>query len=103
MGSRLDLQTILEGIVGADQVYFQPRTNTKIDYSSGVIVYHRDWATTQFAENLPYRHTLRYQVMYIDPKQNYEVLAAIAALPMCVYDRFFTADDLNHDVFKLFF
>jgi len=103
MGSRLDLQAILEGILGTRKVYFQPKTNTTIDYSSGVIIYHRDWAMTQFATNRPYRHVLRYQVDYISPKQNETVLKALLDLPMCIYDRFHTADDLNHDVFKLFF
>jgi hypothetical protein len=27
----------------------------------------------------------------------------VAALPMCLYNRFFTADNLNHDVFVLYF
>ena len=103
MGTRTELQTVLETLLGSDKVYFQPKTNITIDYSLGVIVYHRDWGKTQFAENLPYRHMLRYQVTYISPKQNEAVLKALFDLPMCVYDRFFTADNLNHDVFKLFF
>lgn len=104
MGSRLDLQTVLEGI--CSRTYFQPKTNTTIDYSQGVIIYKRDWGKTQFADNFPHRFTLRYQVTYINPKANeaaLTVVKAIAALPMCTYDRFFVVDDLNHDVFKLFF
>lgn len=103
MGDRQDLQQILEDILGTRKVYFQPKTNTKIDYSTPVIVYKRDWGRTHFATNRPYRHVKRYQVTYIDGKPDGSIYDAIAALPMCVYDRFFTADDLNHDVFKLFF
>lgn len=103
MGQRLDLQDILEEILGARRVYFQPKTNIRIDYSQGVIVYKRDWGSTQFATNRPYRFTFRYQITYISPDPDSSVVKAITALPMCTYDRFFTADDLNHDVFKLFF
>ena len=103
MADRSDLQDILAAIASPGIAYFQPKTNTKIDYSNGVIIYKRDWGLTQFATNRPYRHTLRYQVTYINPKQNYAALDALAALPMCVFDRSFVADDLNHDVFKLFF
>jgi hypothetical protein len=28
---------------------------------------------------------------------------AIVALPMCVHERFYVADNLNHDVFNIYF
>lgn len=103
MGTRLELQEVLEDILGTRNVYFQPKTNTKLDFTTGMIVFKRDWAMSRFANNRPYRHVKRYQVTYIDRNPDSAIYDAIAALPMCVYDRFFTADDLNHDVFKLFF
>lgn len=103
MGQRLDLHEILVGILGTPKVYFQPRVNLSLEYSTGIIVYKRDWAMTHFATNRPYRHVKRYQVTYIARNPDSVIYDAIAALPMCVYDRFFTSDDLNHDVFKLFF
>jgi hypothetical protein len=103
MADREDLQTIFEGILPEGEVHFQPKTNTRIDYSKGVIVYKRDWALTRFAANWPYRHVKRYQVTYIARNPDSAIYDAIAALQMCVFDRFYTENDLNHDVFKLFF
>jgi len=68
------------------------------------IVYQRDSAHTEFAGNKPYSYTQRYQLTHIsrDPADG-DTLAKIAALPMTLYNRFFVADDLNHDVFELYF
>jgi hypothetical protein len=67
------------------------------------IVYNRDSADTEFADNTPYRYTKRYQVTVIDRNPDSGVPDKVAALPRCSYDRFFTADNLNHDVFNIFF
>lgn len=99
--SRYLLQTILEKTLGSSHVYFQPPTNVKLTYPC--IVYKRDDAETLFAGNLPYRYTKRYQVTVIDRDPDSGIPDKVAALPMCTYLRFFTADDLNHDVFYLYF
>lgn len=101
MGLRTDLQDILTGILETDHVYFQPPPTTKMVYPC--IVYKRDYATTLFAGDKPYKHTKRYQVIVIDRDPDSDIPARIAALPMCVFNRFYTADNLNHDVFNLFF
>ena len=67
------------------------------------IVYRRDRPSVAFADNKPYRRTQRYQVTVIDSDPDSDIPDLIAALPLCEYDRFFTADNLNHDVFNLFF
>jgi hypothetical protein len=67
------------------------------------IVYSRDFAETDFAGNRPYKHCKRYQVTIIDRDPDSEIPDKIAELPMCIFDRFYTADNLNHDVYKLFF
>jgi hypothetical protein len=101
MGQRLELQTILSDILGFNNVYFQPPPTIKMLYPC--IVYERDFAETEFASNYPYKVTKRYQVTVIDRDPDSEIPNKIAALPMCVFDRFYTADNLNHDVYKLFF
>lgn len=101
MAPRLDLQAIFVGILGTDQVYFQPPTNVQMAYPC--IVYQRDWAMTNFADDRPYKHRKRYLVTVIDRDPDSGIPDKIAELPMCVFDRFFTADNLNHDVYKLFF
>jgi hypothetical protein len=67
------------------------------------IVYKRDYAYTEFAGNLPYKYCKRYQVTVIDRDPDSPFPDKIAALPMCTFNRFFTADNLNHDVFNVFF
>lgn len=101
MGERSDLQTLLKGILGSNNVYFQPPPTIKMVYPC--IVYKRDTANTIFSGNKPYRYTKRYQVIVIDNNPDSVIPDKVAALPMCVFNRFYTADNLNHDVFNLFF
>jgi len=101
MAQRTELQTLLEQLLGSDNVYFQPPTNVVLKYPC--IVYKRDLAQTDFADNSPYRYNKRYQVTVIDPNPDSEIPDKVAALPLCLFIRFYTADNLNHDVFNLFF
>lgn len=59
--------------------------------------------STDFAGNAPYNYTKRYQIMYIDRNPDSEVFDRIAALRMCTYTRHFVKDNLNHDVFIMYF
>lgn len=67
------------------------------------IVYQRDSANTKFADDSPYSYTQRYQVTLIDQNPDSDILAKIAALPMCIYNRGFATAGLNHDVFVLYY
>lgn len=101
MARRLDLQDILIGILETNNVYFQPPPTIQMEYPC--IVYHRDYELTEYADDNPYKHRKRYMVTVIDPNPDSGIPDKVAALPLCVYDRFYTADNLNHDVYKLFF
>lgn len=101
MAPRLELQEILVELLGSDNVYFQPPENVKIEYPC--IVYRRDLMTTNFADDIPYRILKRYQVTVIDRDPDSIIPDKVGKLPMCSYNRFFTADNLNHDIFNLFF
>jgi len=101
MAQRLELQDVLKGILETDNVYFQPPPNVQMEYPC--IVYHRDYELTEHADDIPYKHMKRYLVTVIDRDPDSGIPDKIAALPLCVYDRFYTADNLNHDVYKLFF
>lgn len=99
MGQRLDLQTLLQDIT--EHVYFQPPTNTKLIYPC--IIYRRDDEDAKYAGNSLYNHTKRYQVTVIDQNPDSDLPDAVRKLPLCSFDRHFTADNLNHDVFNLYF
>lgn len=101
MGQRLALQSLLTEILGTSNVYFQPPSNLQMQYPC--IVYERDYAVTHFADDKPYRHTKRYQVTVIDANPDSTILDDVAALPMCTYVRGFKADNLNHDIYNLYY
>lgn len=101
MGQRLELQSLLTEILETDQVYFQPPPTVSMEYPC--IVYARDYELARFADDLPYSRRKRYQVTVIDRDPDSLIPDRIAELPLCTYDRFYTAENLNHDVFKLFF
>lgn len=98
---REQLQQLLETLQGDEHVYFQPPANVIMAYPC--IVYQRDDSDTKFANNFPYNSCQRYQITVIDKNPDSQVAVKIAALPMCSYNRFFVADNLNHDVFSLYF
>jgi hypothetical protein len=101
MAPRLNLQAKLVSILGSNNVYFQPPESIKLQYPC--IIYKRDDTVVNHADDLPYMRRTRYLVTVIDRNPDSEIPSKIAALPMCIFDRFYTADNLNHDIYKLFF
>lgn len=98
---RLQLQTLLEGILGSSNVYFQPPATVKMSYPC--IRYERADSDTKFADNKPYSIKKRYQVTVIDRNPDSVIPNKVAKLPLCTHNTFFVADNLNHDVFSLYF
>lgn len=101
MAPRTQLQSLLETLLGTRNVYFQPPANVIMKYPC--IVYTRDVAETAFANNNPYKYTKKYQVTVIDRDPDSGIPDKVAGLPLCSHNRFFTTDNLNHDVFTLYF
>ncbi len=107
MGSRLQLHTILCGVLGCPErgeecrVYFQPPSNTEMVYDC--IRYERDRIEPNFADNRPYALHNRYQVTVIYRNPDSDLPKKIALLPRCSHDRHYVADNLHHDVFNLYF
>lgn len=101
MAPRLDLQAILVSLLGSGNVYFSPPENIKMEYPC--IIYNRDRIDTKHADNKPYKHEKRYLVTVVDRDPDSEIPDKVAALPKCSYSRFYTAANLNHDVFTIFF
>lgn len=99
MAPRQSLQSLLEEFV--DNVYFQPPANVQMTYPC--IVYQRDNLDVKHANNLPYDVIQRYQVTVIDRNPDSAIPSKVAALPRSSFDRFFVANGLNHDVFRLYF
>lgn len=100
--SRLELQTLLEQLVGPDvDVWFQEPENLKLSYPC--VIFHRDSGISAHADNKPYRHTTRYQLTVIDYDPDSIYPGLIETLPMCTFQRWFVKDRLNHNIYQLYF
>lgn len=101
MGTRIQLQSLLETLLGSRNVYFQPPPSVKMKYPC--LVYSLSSIDAKFADNKPYSNSRRYQVTAIDPNPDSSIPDKLALLPMCLHDRSYTADNLNHNVFNIYF
>lgn len=106
MDKRLELHEILCGIVnitepnGDRHTYFQPPESVKIKYPA--IVYSRKDINSVHANDGVYAQFLGYEITVIDEDPDSEIVSKISKLPKCSFDRHYTKDNLNHDVFTLF-
>ena len=104
---RFELHNILCSILGCPiegdecRCYFQPPENVKMKYPA--IVYRLDDIESSFANDGVYLSNRRYSITLMDQNPDSELVAKIAELPMCKFNRHFEKDNLNHDVFLLFY
>lgn len=99
MAPRPQLHDLLKTLT--DNVYFQPKQNDRLEYPC--IIYERDYRDTKFANNEPYDSVKRYAITVIDRDPDSDIPDRVAELPMSSFNRFFTADGLNHDVYQVYF
>ena len=101
MASRADLQKELERLLGQRHVYYQPPESVKMEYPA--IRYSRPGIDTKFANDRPYMHKNRYEIIVIDRRPDNAVIDEILKMPMSVHVRHYTADNLHHDVLTLYY
>lgn len=101
MESRLELHELLCETLGSRHVYFQPPDSVKMKYPA--IVYSRSNISNTFANDSVYKQSLAYAVTVIDEDPDSEIVEKVSRLPMCSFDRHFTSDNLNHDVFTIYY
>lgn len=106
MGQRLDLQEKLQLAIGIrsdhkPNVFFQPPSGISMVYPC--IVYQRDSVSEIFADNILYLGKKAYLITVIDSDPESEIPDKIAKFPLASFDRHYTADNLNHDVYLLYF
>jgi hypothetical protein len=97
--SRLELSAVLNAV--CPNVYFQPPASVQMQYPA--IVYELARADTQFADDRPYNVTKQYSLQLISEDPDESIFDALAALPLCAHERHFVADNLNHEVFNIYF
>lgn len=101
MDRRLEFHEILKGVLGSENVYYQPPKNIQMQYPA--IVYHRDRIESEYGNNLPYKKDNRYTVMYIDRRPDSVIPDKLADLPMSSHSAAYTADNLSHNVFSIYY
>lgn len=103
MRSRLDFHKELVKVLGSNQVYFQPPENVRIKYPC--IIYERDNVDVNPADDIKYLKNVRYEVMYIskDPDTNDKIAEILDSFRFAVYVRHFVSDNINHEVFTIYY
>lgn len=101
MESRLELQILLEELLGSRNVYYQPPESVKMKYPA--IVYSRQDIDNRHANNNVYIQNNVYNITVIDENPDSEIVKKVSLLPMCNFNRHYTSDNLNHDVFTIYY
>lgn len=99
MAPRAQLSLLLNAIT--PNVYFQPPTGTQMSFPC--ITYKRAQADARFANDAPYLLTRKYNITVIDRNPDSSLVEKVMRLPMCRHVSFFVVDNLNHDVFDIYF
>lgn len=99
MHSRSDLQTILMTI--CNNVYYQPPESVRMTYPA--IVYERRLIDNIHANDNVYGQKKSYEVTVIDKNPDSMIVDRVSKLPYCSHNRHYTADNLNHDVFIIYY
>lgn len=101
MDRRPDLGKIFREILGSDNVYFQPPGNVQMKYPA--IRYERSDMELRHADNSVYNRRVRYLVTVIASDPDSTVVGKVSMLPLCRFERHYVQDNLNHDVFEIYF
>ena len=86
MKTRYELHEFLCEILGSRNVYFQ-RTEIK----------------NRFANDAVYKQNNAYLLTVIDKDPDSEVSKQLANIPLCRLQQHFVSDNLNHDIFKIYY
>ena len=102
MGKRIDLHEEFCKLLGSRNAYFQPPANIRMKYPA--IRYKLSDVDIIAANDKAYRLVNRYEVTYIDENPDSEMyLKILEHFPMCSFERWYTADNLNHWVFTIYY
>lgn len=101
MADRLDLQSLLEELLGSKNVYYQPPESIKMQYDA--IRYSKKNIHVTHANNAKYSMRDCYELIVIAKRPDNPVIKKLLALPYCSYDRHYVADNLNHDVLTIYY
>lgn len=100
MASRIELQSLLEKLLGSGEVYYQSPGNNKMTYPA--IKYSKSDIQTTYANDKKYSNKTRYEIIVMDRLPDNPVIEKILELSYSSFDRHYKADNLNHDSIILY-
>ena len=101
MPSRLELQTLLENVLGSRNVYYQPPESVKMRYPA--IVYSRSSIDNVHANDSVYKQNYAYEIVVIYDDPDSDLSVKMSKLPMCRFDRGYVSDNLYHDSCTMYY
>ena len=101
MDRRLELQQLLEDILGSSNVYFQPPNNIRMTYPC--IVYALSSDRRLHADNHIYHRRKRYDVTVISRDPDDPLPDTVSNIQYSSFDRRFISDGLTHDTFTIYY
>ncbi len=101
LSRRLELQTLLEGLLGSRNVYFQQPSNVSMKYPC--IIYSWSKTGSKYADDFAYNQRKAYTVTVVDRNPDSEIPDRIGALSLSSFDRHYVADNLHHFAYTLYF
>lgn len=101
MGTRQDLQSQFEEILGSTNVYFQPPETMKLKYPC--IIYSLADIYTRNADDRHYSMQKVYNITVISRDPDNNIAESIMELPRARFDRRYVADNLHHDILTLYY
>lgn len=101
MAERVELQRLLESLLGSRNVYYMPPESTKMQYDA--IRYSKKNIRTDYASDMVYGMKDCYELIVIAKLPDHPVIKKLLTLPYCRYDRHYVVDNLNHDVLTIYY
>ena len=106
MGRRHDLTELLRAQFPdhvqdpEKRVLFQPPATVKLEYPC--IIYKLSDMPTNWSNNLPYHWERCYEMTYITRDAQDPMVEKLIALRETKFERYFSADNLHHFVYKIY-
>lgn len=101
MDRRLELHEVLCEALGSRNVYFQPPASIVMSYPA--IRYTLYDIDNVYADNNVYLQNTAYQITVIDRDPDSEIVKRVSKIPCIRFNRYYTADNLNHTIFILYY
>lgn len=98
---RIELHFKLVELLGSNNVYFQPPSTVKLSYPC--IIYKRDTQSDHRADNRVYHMQRGYLVTVITADPDSNIPDKMMTFQYSSFSTHFTADNLNHYVYSIYY